>query len=127
MKFSEMRKLRTAEGLDGLELRKHVNNWHEMRSFVEWVVRAGIARCASPERDALCNNPATRVYWQDQAEWYVCCDEHAIWHPQWSGSTRWHGSVASILVDPEKTEQWLKTLSPEQKQGLRAKWYTRKT
>lgn len=114
-----------ALGYDGLTLRRRVDGFHQMRWFVEKVVHAGIARCVSAERDDLCDNPATHVYWQDQAEWYECCDEHAMPYPQWSGSTRWTGNVAAVNVIPDLAFKWLDTLDAEELKLIKLAPYIR--
>lgn len=119
---------------DGLALRMRVATFHQMKNFVERAVRAGVVVCISPERQDICANPATLIFWQDQAEWYPCCPEHdprdysylgGFDGGQWTGSTRFYSHVLDLCVIPGKAEAWLATLSAEERSEITKEWYKR--
>lgn len=126
----------TDQPKDGLSLRMPVRSFQQMKHFVERAVRAGVVVCVSPERQELCDNPATMIYWVDQAEWYPCCSAHNPRlsyerdHPgwgdgQWTGHTRFYPYVLDLCVIPSKAEAWLATLSAEERSKIRKEWYVR--
>lgn len=104
---------------------RNVNGFGHARMIIHDLVRAGIVRCLSPHREDLCDNPATSVLWQDQAEWYPCCDQHADYGEQWTGSTHWNPSAFAILVIPDKCREWLKALKPEDRKQYKVRKYER--
>lgn len=110
----------------GLLLKRVVHTFGEKRDFIRECLRAGILRCLSPERDALCDEPATLIHWQDAAEWYPCCDLHDPGPPQWCGNTRFRPHLLTLNVIPEKAGEWLATLPPEERQKIAHQRYERK-
>ncbi len=111
---------------NGLSLKIFVQSFHDMKYWVDRFRYAGILRCLSPERDHLCDNPVSRIFWQDQAEWYPCCVEHWPGPPQWTGSTRFHPHVMDLPVIAQKALEWLKTLDPEDRKRIKTEEYERK-
>ena len=109
----------------GLYLQIWVANFIDMKLFIDRCVRAGIVCCLSPERTQLCDNPATFVFWQDQAEWYPCCDEHDPGPPQWTGSTRFYPHHLELAVIPDKARAWLAGLSAEERSHITKHKYKR--
>lgn len=95
-----------SEKWTGVDVRRFCRTYGDMRAFVDDVIRAKIARCLSPERAILCDDPATSVFFQDAAEWYPCCEQHQIVNRQWTGSTRFTPHVVGIPVFPELAESW---------------------
>jgi len=109
----------------GLFLRLWVANFPDMQLFIDRCVRAGIVRCLSPKRKDLCDNPATFVFWQDQAEWYPCCYEHDPGLSQWEGSTRFYPHYLELPVIPGKAMAWLAGLSAEERSHITKRAYER--
>lgn len=91
----------------GLSFRLEVTTFAQMRDIIKLCVKAGIARCLSPNRQALCSNPAVTTFWQDHAEWYNCCEEHLPDGPQWTGSTRFTPHLLDLPVLPLPALDWL--------------------
>lgn len=65
----------------GHTLSLKVRSFGEKRDVLQAAIRAGVARCDH------CDQPAIRVFWQDQEEWYLECAEHFTEGDQWTGST----------------------------------------
>lgn len=97
---------------DGLSLNIDFRTFSEMRVFLHRLVDAGIVRCLSPMRHELCDEPAVMVFWQDQAEYYPCCEHHIEHGEQWTGSTRVVDGYLSICVIPDKAREWLALQEP---------------
>lgn len=69
-------------------------------------------------REKLCDRPATRIYWQDQAEWYPCCAEHFPYGAEmWSGHTRGWNRSASLPVLPSAIE-WIDVLPEDERRRI---------
>ena len=111
--------------MNGLALHYAVNSFWEARTFVERCVRAGIARCVSPERDARCEDAATHIHWQDQAEWYLCCNRHAVGGPQWTGSTMWRALSVEVCVIADLAQAWLADVPREEQERISLEVYER--
>lgn len=94
-----------------------VSGFHDAKDWMYRILRAGIATCSS------CDQIASRIYWQDQAEWYFECGDHYTPHDMWSGHTRWNPSVFSKRVDPEKARAWIATLEPDERDRIRLQEY----
>lgn len=88
----------------GLTIR--VRGFHDARQRMYDLVRARLIRCDQ------CDHPATHIFWQDQAEFYIRCDEHAEQGTQWTGSTRWNPRQLWLPVLPE-ARAWVAQLSPD--------------
>ena len=111
--------------MNGLALHRQVASFQEARTFAECCLRAGIARCVSPERAERCEDAATHIYWQDQAEWYPCCDRHAVSGPQWTGSTRWRALSVEVCVIADLAQAWLADLPREEQERIELEVYER--
>ena len=81
-----------------------VQGFNDARNWIRRMIAARIVKCGQ------CSNPATHVFWQDQAEFYIRCDDHPETGEQWTGSTRWNPISFSINVLKDKAEEWIKTL-----------------
>jgi hypothetical protein len=108
-------KVETGERWTGVEARRHCKTFQELRAFVDEVIRARVARCLSPDRTELCDSPAVRVYWQDQAEWYPCCELHTVNQDQWTGSTHFRPHVVEIPLLADRAEEWHRGLTAERR------------
>jgi hypothetical protein len=97
---------------EGRALSVHVKSFQDAQTQLNILIRAGIVKCTGGH----CHNPATHVYWQDQAEWYEHCEEHRDYGPQWTGSTRWSSSVLSVAVLPQAAQAWLAGLPEAERQ-----------
>lgn len=84
---------------------RNVRGFDDARRQMYDLIRAGIVKCGQ------CDCPATHIFFQDQAEFYIRCDAHPERGPQWTGSTRWNPSAFSINVLKDKAEDWLSHLS----------------
>jgi hypothetical protein len=73
------------------------------------LIQDGIVKCGQ------CDCPATHIFFQDQAEFYIRCDQHREYGPQWTGSTRWNPTVFSLNVLKDKAEDWLSLLPSDQR------------
>lgn len=111
--------------MNGLALHYRVGSFQEARAFVERCIAAGIARCVSPEREEKCDEAATHIYWQDQAEWYPCCDRHAVAGAQWTGSTRWRGRSVEVVVISDLAQPWLSDLPRDEQERITLEAYER--
>lgn len=89
----------------GHTLTLKIRSFGEKRNILQAAIRAGVARCDR------CDNPAIRVFWQDQEEWYLECAEHYTEGEQWTGSTV--GRYPRVLSVPVFSEDaalgWMKT------------------
>lgn len=104
---------------DGLAFTVPVNGFQDARAQLYTLIQARIVKCTGGH----CNNPATHVYWQDQAEWYEHCEDHRDYGPQWTGSTRWRSSALSVAVLPEAAKTWLAGLPEEERQRYQVESY----
>ena len=109
----------------GLEILVRVNGFHDAKDWMYRLVRAHIVRCTSPMRSTYCDHPATRIFWQDRAEWYPCCDAHWVGGDMWTGSTRWNPDVLSMLVLPEPARAWVAALPEAERPLVRLHEYDR--
>lgn len=115
----------TAE-LDGLALKRVVKSFEEMKLWLDRAQVAGILRCVSPERKGLCHQVATKIHWQDQAEFYPCCDAHFPWGiGQWQGSTAFQMNMLELIVIPGLASMWLGSLKEEERAGWHKEAYRR--
>lgn len=90
-----------------------VDGFHDAKAWIYRCVRAGIVKCSS------CDSPANHVWWNDAAEWYPECNQHRESGEQWTGSTRWNPSSFSLNVLLHPAKEWLKTLTAEEREGVR--------
>lgn len=118
--------------MQGLSIKRFFDNFQDMRAFLEAMVNDGIVRCLSPERDELCDDPATRIFWQDQAEWYPCCDEHwpvywmyELYEGQWTGSTPFTPCIIDVPVIADKASEWLAKLPSDTRVQITTVKYVR--
>lgn len=102
----------------GMELVIEVRGFADAKLWIDRALVGGVLRCLSPNRTGLCEQAALSVFWQDQAEWYPCCDAHREYGEQWSGSTRWNPYEMSLLVIPEKAGAWMEELAPEYREKI---------
>ena len=109
----------------GLSIRRYVRSFEQMKAFADQCVKAGIVVCVSPERSKRCDEPATRIYWQDRAEWYPCCEAHFPYMSQWCGSTSFYAHEMDLCVIPEKALAWLETLPVRERECIRKEQYER--
>lgn len=100
MNFAEQLPLQRP--LEGLE----VVRWMESFDQLEATLRASLQRrslvCTSPNRHSRCDAPATRIFWQDAAEYYPCCGAHWPDGQQWTGNTRFRPHYATFLLFAER-------------------------
>jgi hypothetical protein len=99
--------------LAGVDLTRYTATFADLRCAAESLIQVRALVCVSPNRHTRCDEPATRIFWQDQAEFYPCCDSHWPGGEQWTGSTRFPrgGRMASFLcfaerIGPEVNEVW---------------------
>lgn len=99
--------------LAGIEVGRYMSHFADMRATADSLLRAGALVCVSPGRHARCDKPATAIFWQDEAEFYPCCDEHWPHCDQWCGNTRFPrgGRTAMFLcfaerIGPEVDQVW---------------------
>lgn len=96
---------------------KRVRGFDDARRWIYDLIGAGIVKCGQ------CSNPATHVFWQDQAEWYCRCDQHREYGSQWTGSTRWNPSSFGLNVLKDKTDDWLSLQSFDQRKRFKLQSY----
>ena len=101
--------------LSGVDLQRWFPTFQDLRGAAESLLLACALVCVSPERHERCDNPATAIFWQDQAEFYPCCAEHWPGGEQWTGSTRFPrgGRMGGFLcfderIGPDVLEVWTK-------------------
>ena len=111
--------------MNGLRLSIRIKNFADVRYWLSRMTDAEILRCVSPERHELCDEAATGIYYQDEAEFYPSCDLHWPRHPQWSGHTRWRGYRIEVAVIPDKAQEWLASLNEEERKLITAEAYQR--
>lgn len=114
-----------SEKQKGLSLKIFVYNFHDMKYWIDRFMSAKILRCISPERKEICDNTVTKIFWQDPAEWYPCCDEHMPGPPQWTGSTRFSPHMMDLPVFPKEAIAWLVTLESEDRAKIKTEEYER--
>jgi hypothetical protein len=86
-----------------------VNGFGQAQAWIYRAVAAGVVKCGQ------CQNAAAHVFWQDQAEFYLRCDQHHEYGQQWTGSTRWEPlSFGLIAVNEAAAIAWRDTLSPDE-------------
>jgi len=86
---------------------RSVNGFHHAKAIIYNLIREGIVKCGQ------CDQSATHVFWQDQAEWYCRCDAHREHGQMWTGHTRWNPSSFGLNVIPEKARAWLEANYPD--------------
>lgn len=101
----------------GLKIIIKVNGFAHAKSWMYDLIRAGVATCSS------CDKPATRIWWNDAAEWYFECGEHYTDAPMWSGSTRWNPRSFSKEVIPGLVQNWIASLPEEDQKRIQLKEY----
>lgn len=102
----------------GFCIERECTGFEDKKFFLYRAVAAGVVRCISPERTGLCDSPAVRIYWQDQAEWYPCCAEHFPYGAEmWSGHTRGWNRSASLPVLPSAIE-WIDVLPEDERRRI---------
>lgn len=111
--------------MDGLSLKRWCTNFQDKKLFILACLDARILRCVSPYRDALCDEPAIQVTWQDEAEWYPCCSKHYDTGEQWTGHTRSGGGLVEVIVIPDKALAWLATLPADERAKITTEEYER--
>ena len=115
----------TPETRRGMLLSVRVDSFEFLRGFAEILLDAGILRCLSPDRFELCDAPATRIFWQDEAEWYPCCAAHWPRGEQWTGSTPFRLHRVDFPVIHDKAVAWLAQQDAPTWQVLRVSEYDR--
>jgi hypothetical protein len=94
-----------------------VRGFSDARMWINRMIREGVVKCGQ------CDQPATHVFWQDQAEWYCRCDAHPEVGEQWTGSTRWKPSNFGINVLQEAAQAWIATLEPYEREMVTLEAY----
>lgn len=94
-----------------------VHGFDDARAQMQRLIRDGIVKCGQ------CDAPATHIFFQDQAEFYIRCDAHPESGRQWTGSTRWAPSAFSINVLKDKAEAWLETLAFDERNRFKLRSY----
>lgn len=92
---------------------KKVRGFDDARSWIRRLISDGIVKCGQ------CDQPATNTFFQDQAEWYVRCEQHREQGQQWTGSTRWSPSSFGINVLKDPAEAWLSHLSFDERKQFK--------
>lgn len=105
------------EKVMGLKIIIQVEGFANAKSWMYDLIRAGVVTCSS------CDKPATRIWWNDAAEWYFECGEHYTTAPMWTGSTRWNPSSFSKEVIPGLVQNWIATLPAEDQKRIRLEEY----
>ncbi len=85
----------------GYELIIKVNGFDDARRWIYALIEQRIVKCGQ------CDQPATHVFWQDQAEWYCRCGEHREHGQQWTGSTSWRPVSFGLNVIKDTAADWL--------------------
>jgi hypothetical protein len=86
-----------------------VNGFEQARAWIYRAVRAGVVKCGQ------CSEPATHVFWQDQAEWYCRCTAHREYGDMWTGSTHWHPhSFGLVVISESAALAWRDSLPPDE-------------
>jgi hypothetical protein len=86
-----------------------VDGFSDARRWMYRMIGAGVAKCGQ------CSRPATHIFWQDQAEFYIRCDEHPEIGEQWTGSTRWRPeSFGMNVITGQALDDWIASLPPEE-------------
>lgn len=80
-------------------------DFHAKAAFLTACVRDDLCQCDS------CDNRATHIFWQDEAEYYYLCEDHRTHEQQWTGSTRGSSSFAFATTLPfEKAVSYIAKL-----------------
>lgn len=102
-------KLVLSTPLEGMELTFRLRSIDELQMLLRRLLRRRALVCLSPNRKERCDSPATGVFWQDESEWYPCCDAHWPSGHQWLGHTRFYGYCTRLNLFAERvTEEDLK-------------------
>lgn len=96
---------------------KKVRGYEDARGWIYRLISDGIVKCGQ------CDCPATHVFWQDQSEFYIRCNEHREEGRQWTGSTRWNPTSFSISVLKDRAEAWLNQLAFDERKLFRLDGY----
>jgi hypothetical protein len=96
---------------------RNVRGFDDARSKMHDLIREGIVKCGQ------CDQAATSIFFQDQAEFYIRCPSHPEHGPQWTGSTRWNPSSFSVNVLKDKAEEWLSNLSFDDRKRYKLESY----
>lgn len=99
----------TMEKKIGYEAIIEVDGFRDASRWIYRMIDAGIVECGQ------CEQPATHVFWQDQAEFYCRCNQHWEYGEQWTGSTRWNPQSFGMYVrSKEAAEEWRSTLTTDE-------------
>lgn len=96
-----------------------VCGFHDAKRWAYNLIREGMVKCEGGK----CDNPATHISWQDQAEWYALCNEHRMSGDMWTGSTRWNPREIRLTVLPSIAHKWYDELDPETKKKVKLEEY----
>src|SRR5689334_20282830 len=81
----------------GLEIKRWFANVQALKETLRAFLSKRALVCLSPNRSERCDTPATGIFWQDDLEWYPCCDKHFPSQSQGCGSTRMRGGAMITL------------------------------
>jgi hypothetical protein len=82
--------------MDGCEVTHWFSNLEDLQIAQRKLIDASALVCVSPLRHERCDDRATRIFWQDDCEWYPCCSRHFPGGEQWTGHTRFRGGDVSF-------------------------------
>lgn len=109
----------------GIIIKRKVLTQTEAAMFVKRLVMARVARCVSPTRKSICDNPAIMIYFVDTMKYYPCCENHMVFGDQLIWTTRFYPHVVEVAAILDKANQWLSQLSPDEYALITTEMYDR--
>ncbi len=125
MNISEIDAKPVTEPLKGVELTRWFGNLEDLKRCLRSLLVKRALVCLSPNRHERCDTPATGIFWQDQAEWYPCCDAHWPSQSQWCGSTRFRGGYIALNCFDERLDYAEINVHPLNQGGDKVERYDR--
>lgn len=96
----------------GILIKRPVRSFQALRSFIRQCINAKVARCDS------CDKAAIRVWFNDPAEWYLQCEDHADYREQFSGTTRFTPHICHVPAIKERVQVWYEELLTDEREGI---------